>query len=1161
MAQPFDIQPKAFQSSLRQPESEPTRSWQIQSDDFVSVMLGSAAEVGIDVASFGIFQPDIVPDYMERNSPIAYFIGSTAGMISGMYPSFGAAGLALKGVRSVFNTFKFSSRVLKVAESMSAVEQIAQRAKPAHAFATNIGHTAAVFALNDSAREITRQVKENDPSLYGIGESAVKGAIGGLYLGQIGKFTHMLNPAAQAVSMGVAMTMAEALTDAAEGIDVLDEDYMKNRLPKTFLQGAAIGLWSSRGWKGRRNAMQAFATENEMAEMKEKGIIKKIPENLIDAKSNINPEAIPDVMKELKEAGIKSPDIFGEVPKSVEGAAASYLAEWGMDINQQGRRGPGKLTKVGKVKPEEPHKLKFGAEPEEVKPKPLTQTEISESLKPLVKFIAETISPVGKSDYMNITERKLEQAEGYEKVISKPGQYLSEGEILKGSRKGAGKLPEDMAKQIVKDLAGKDSIKDVTPEDVEMVTNDIQDMTVKNLKPFKNRYREAGVLEERFKPVDQLMTDTNLRDFIIEPEGAKILKGMVEQKAIGVIGSIQSQYRRFIQEDMPGRMPARKEAFGRWAKNKPSVADEVFADIIEGNIPQSQLSPRLNRLAGIYKTVTDYYWNRTNQVRLLSGEEALTYKEFYMMHQLDRPEMIRQGYKRSEIPTVESLMTTRGRGLKVSSNIKSVTEIERTQNEYPMRRDPAFALQSMIHNDLKVIYMTEPIRIMNNRVKKAIDLGLLDKSALDPNSTLNTYMEQVIMARPAPMAKQFDKMVDRMAETTPGKFVDQIASHFGRDLFTNASGQINDIVGKMTTRAFIGFKPKMAGRNVLQFLFGYGPTNAKSIGKALLPIEHPKILTDLMNESLGRKQTMEYSGEEYIHLSKGFMGKVDAMANDLFAKSAVKTFDINLLATGYNTLDRIRDPKRNWGDAEGHKLRKESGNMNLVSAREREILKKEMEEVASSVNFLYTTTGMPMIYRNAVAAPFVKLQSFTMNYFYKYLGNLNSRMWTKKPGWAKDMGVDAPSLTIGERAGFVKHFIGLGMLVAAVEKATGLDYSSLLGASFKPDEEKLRDKINFGIFDVRPNPSMSVFLGMKKMLFADEEWQREEGKRELNNALPVPYRQAYKDWEKALGQGKVAEMFVYKPYQRPVKATPKRSNNAFGKPFSGAFGKPFGGGF
>jgi len=1108
MANPFDIQPRAFQSPLRQPEPEPepepSSRWQIKSDDFVSVMLGSAAEVGIDVASFGIFQPDIVPDYMERNSPIAYFIGSTAGMIAGMYPSFGTANLAIKGTRAavprIFNLFKFSSRVLKVAEEMTP---LARAVQPAHAFATGIGHTAAVFALNDSAREITRQVKENDPNLYAIGEKAVKGAIGGFYLGQVGKFTHDLRPAAQAVSMGAAMTMAEALTDAAEGVDVWDEDYVKNRLPKTFLQGAAIGLWNSRGaiglwnsrgWKGRRNAMQEFATTEEMERLKKEGIIKKIPENLIDTEDNMNPEAIKDVMQLIKEEGIKTPDMFGEVPANVHNAAASYLSEWGME-------GGGRRVSKGLVPAQEINKIEHRA-----------------------------------------LQIQIKTIQGKLGIEDKPYRL------------------------ILQEIIGKDSTKKMNIEEMNIVLDHFKDLQIVNLHPIKGKFREAGPLEIKFRPADDLMNATNLSYFTKTPETASILMSLKEQHAAGLISSLKSQVRRIITDEMPGKQPSKIEAFGKWAQKKPSAADEVFVDIMEGNIPQSELSPRLNRLAGIYKTVTDYYWHSTNQVRELNGEPPLTYKEYYVMHQLDRVEMIRRGYKRSEIPTVESMMTGKGRGLRVSGNIKSVTEIKRTQNEYPMRRDPWFALESMIHNDLKVIYFTEPVKIMNAQVKKAVEAGMLDKSALDANSTLNQYMEQVIMARPTPNTVKFNKMMERIAETKPGEFIDKIAVHFGRDLFTNTAEQINSLVGRMTTRAFIGFKPRMAGRNVLQFLFGYGNVDAKYIAKALLPIEHPKVITDMMKESLGRKQTLAYKGEEYIHTSKEFMGRFDAMANDMFAKSTEKSFDVTYIGTGYNVLDRIRNPKRNWGDAEGHKMRSEAklrgdpNYNNYISARERGYLKAETEEVSIDSNFLYTHTGMPMIYRSAVAAPFVKLQSFTMNYFYKYLGNLATRMMTGKPGWAKDM-PDGPTLTIYERAGLVRHFIGLGMLVAAVEKATGLDYSSLLGVSFKPDEEKLQDKINFGIFNVRPNPSMSLFLGMKKMLFADEEWQREEGKRELYNAFPVPYKQAYKDWEKALGQGKVAEMFVYKPYKRPIKAAPRKRSGAFGEPFSGTFGKPFGAGF
>ena len=1069
MALPFN-NPKAFPPTNTIIGQEQQRDY-----DPVSVMLGSFAETGIDVGSFGIFQPDIVPDYAERNSPIAYFIGNTAGMIAGMYPSFGAAGLAANAIRNpkaIFNIFKYGSRVLKVAEEMSGIEKLAQAAKPASAFATQIGHTVATFALHDAAREITRQVQENDPNLYHIGHRAVSGAIGGYYLGLIGKFTHDLHPIAQAVSMGAAMTMAEALTNAAEGVDVLDEDYIKRQLPKTFLQGTAIGLWNSRNWKTRRNAMQEF----DVVAMEEK--LKKH----LDKTGKIDPSTIEPIMKVLERFKKDSPDLAGlDIPKTIKDAINAMDENIGLVVT-------GKLS-----------------------------TDITKARQQI-----------------------------------KIGQELLQ-------------LDEPTYRGILKEVTGKKSSKDLNLDEAGQVWDFYKSVTYENLKPInetlKGRYSEAGFLEKHFKAADLLLTTTGLREQVQDIETAKNLLTLEETHLKNFTYSWGSVVERKIKQYMPQTLPSAKEAFGRKVKGRTSEEMKVMSNIIEGNIPQSQVHPEINRLAGIYKSVTDYYWHRTNQVRMLTGEEPLTYKEFYMMHQINRPEMIRQGYKRKEIPTVESLMSQNRRGQPaVSSNIRSVTEIERTINEYPMLRDPAAALVSMAHNDLQVIYFTEPVRILNAQIKKLQALGVegIDTKILD------NYMEQVIKGRPTEGTKRFNKSVEKAFDTPPGEIIDKVATYFGKDLLDNTAGQINSLVGKSITRAFIAFKPKQAIRNVMQFIFGYGRVSGTSIAKALMPIEHPKLITDIIENSMYFKMTKEYMGEEYIHASKGFMGRVDAASYDSFSSAAVKTVKINMLAAGYDTHAKILSGKNKWADPEGIKLRKDAklnGDSNynyLVSPREKRFMTEQMDAVSNDSNYLYTVTGMPMIYRSAIAAPLFKLQSFSMNYVYKTIGGMGYEMFNGKPRWAKNMGADAPTFTTYERTGLLRHFIGLGMLVAAVEKATGLDYSSLLGMSYKKsDEEGVMNKIKFGLFDIRPNPTMTLFLSAKDMLFADEEWKRDEAVRNMKNAFPIPYKGAMRDWEKALTEDKVAEMFVYKPYQKPVKTPQRKRTSAFGEPF----GKPFGGGF
>jgi hypothetical protein len=216
-----------------------------------------------------------------------------------------------------------------------------------------------------------------------------------------------------------------------------------------------------------------------------------------------------------------------------------------------------------------------------------------------------------------------------------------------------------------------------------------------------------------------------------------------------------------------------------------------------------------------------------------------------------------------------------------------------------------------------------------------------------------------------------------------------------------------------------------------------------------------------------------------------------------------------------------------------------------MTAREKDFLFKEMDELGNISQFDYTVLGMPMITRNAIAEPFTKLLSFPMNYVYKYLGSMVNRMTTRTPLWAKDMGDAAPLIpkSIAWSA-IPKHFIGLSMFAAAMEATFGIDFASVVGISYNPnrDEKGERKGVKLGVFDFRPNPTTTLFLSLKNS-FSNDERTRAEAHKNLVNALPVPYMLAGKDIKKLAETGNVKGYIFYE--SRKPKARKSSSNLPF----------------
>lgn len=272
----------------------------------IDIALGTFTESASDVSTFGVFNPDIVPAYVEQQYPISSTIGHIAGSLAGMYVSLGAS---FKVTRGLLNMFSFGKNVGKAIDALQLVPRVAETAKP---FISSMGESVVAFALHDTAREFIRQMDVNEPDATNLVKKAIGGGVFGMFTSAPALAFNMSHPAIQALTQGTMFGVASAINDAWEGRDVMDEDYWKTQGIVNIAQGVALGLWQSKGWKERRimSEEKSYNVYNQMMEQMQK-------EGNLD-----NPKAIKSVLDLFKEMDIETTvmnpqykDFFNKIKK------------------------------------------------------------------------------------------------------------------------------------------------------------------------------------------------------------------------------------------------------------------------------------------------------------------------------------------------------------------------------------------------------------------------------------------------------------------------------------------------------------------------------------------------------------------------------------------------------------------------------------------------------------------------------------------------------------------------------------------------------------------------------------------------------------------------------------------------------------------------------
>jgi len=541
-----------------------------------------------------------------------------------------------------------------------------------------------------------------------------------------------------------------------------------------------------------------------------------------------------------------------------------------------------------------------------------------------------------------------------------------------------------------------------------------------------------------------------------------------------------------------------------------------------------QYTPKQQQVAKNYRAFTEFFFERTNKMLVLMGEKPMKSVDGYMRRivQLD--------------PTGANYKETTGdlKFLGIAKQTYNPTLKSRDPRaQVEVIRDPVRAILNMSRYDLQTMYLHNPLRIMNARVGMLKNMGMIDKTTQE---SLSQYASEILLGRPTALTKKWNKSLD---DGFIGTAVEGVLKQFGRTAKGRPLDVIANTFGRTLTASYMGLRPSLAIRNMLQSMYMHGMVSTKSMAKALT-LRDPALLknikrdSDVVRISVGSGQ----DGLQEIRggLAGGFM--------KIFHASHKANVNFSANASYWEAVDYIVNPKNvklGWSDKVGRDLRKRTGKQ-VFSRGEINNITKHVEWNTSHTQFIYHATGMGSVYSNPAGRIAFKFQSYPMNYIYKYLGEMGHRLWKGSPGWDKTGKMKLP---LTQRAGIFKHFVGMAGIIAVLDKM-GLDYSSSLLASWSPSKAEERGSPfkggKLGVANFRPSVGVRLFTATKDM-WSDDAYIRGRAKKDLDNLKWsfAPGFLAFKDIQKAIERKSFKPVFLKTAYKRKKSA---RKNYPFYSP-------------
>ncbi len=1041
----------------------------------LSVFGGTLAEGLTSETSFGIFQPDIIPQADEEQHPYAASAGRAAGAMAGFIGTTmatgGLIGAALRTPKWLGLGLKATKWGTAILESSGGAGLKAQ---------ANYGKLMRVpggmlimgsnFGIQNFAREFVDQMKNEDPNAHDLGVATARGALPGGIFGMAYNATVFAGRSTQIVSGGVAFATAGAVMRHADGEPVLSKNIITD-----FVVGAALSsLGASSGAERLRRATAEQSAREKAAldvlaeienpkvglgivasrflQKHEPGVVELLEKNGLDLKSfeSASEQQLGRAVGTLKRGGLKATvgeegRVVAEANKSIRGQVYPFFDTLGMT----------KKTKPGLVKTGETHYYDNPATPNWGGGTPV-----------YIRDKSHTVF-------------------------------------------------NDMGRGVIKNMLGKDVERpsQLTTGEAKYVYDTLAHIGAADLGVDIMTFRASGVGNSGYimGSAEQHMMNFNLMT-LVDP----LIKSYRTKNVL--VNAIKEDYNaagRVIRIDMN---VLGKEGVQKWfnGQETPTSFPIIWDNM---SLQPSQFETFVNGLKpevrAAYKDVVKYrdiMYNRTNATLRLLGEPEFPNRESYMrtvIAQADDAARKRLGGmnelgKMRENPALTKKKQKTSKGEVISTFIPDSGFLAREGNPQIVK-DPFRALDLMIENDLRVMLMEQPTRILAHKLNTLEAAGIIDRaSKLTAIDFYNTFLINV----PTKLNQQTNAYLAGLITSDLAKKgrIDKIFGALtkrivGRDMTQQPLDGMSTAFGKTVVNTYLAGRPDLNIRNAMQFTFWHPLTDTFTAIKAMVrPV--PKVALEHAQQSTSYRASISGIAQES---QTGTMGQFEKEMMRPYQASHeqwnVKQNGVNI--TYYNLLNYVNNPrlrKHNWWTEAGDKLRKDTGDNNLLAHDEWNRFVRALDTDIPQVQFVYDAPGLPGAYQSVGRAG-VRLQSFTMNYFGNYLPKLWKEMVTGKPAWAKPE--ENITLPVERRLGIVKHFVGLSILVGAMRRA-GIEMGDIAGVTFDPwkpgaassDEnivKQITSRTTLGIFGFRPSPAVSAVGGLGDAFFGQNEYERTAG--------------------------------------------------------------------
>jgi len=515
-------------------------------------------------------------------------------------------------------------------------------------------------------------------------------------------------------------------------------------------------------------------------------------------------------------------------------------------------------------------------------------------------------------------------------------------------------------------------------------------------------------------------------------------------------------------------------------RNLPTKAHVQMAKWLNTpHLNPKDIPPELREYYTQLRWLSDTLRERANVVREFVGLEPIPYHHGYMRYIYDLHSKLAIREAHPFPPELEYWIS------KVPlKHIFNPTALPRKGTGEGVLMDPFKAFRAMASTDLKQIYLEVP----NLLFKEQIDL--LSKKGVLPAMTrrwAEDFMNVVIKGYPS----EIDKIADAtLASWKIPQIMNAILKPVGRTWGPRSIANISNNVGRLIHFGTVWGRMKLVTRDFTQKFLGLGLYDSGDYVRALgpTPPEAARWIKESDFFNVSRMTFMEA-------LPKGAYGKLEEIGylpyDRLQVNNLTHTARMSYFATGKWAKSSDPNIRNFWSNPLNRKA--------------------EMDFGMDTCQYWYNAMGVPEVYHHKLASMFVKLQSWPMNYAFKYWREMGHRLTTGRPAWAGE----GPSvLPMSARMGALRHIISSVVIIEGLRRGIGLDYRSIA---------------LLGVLPSYLSPAGQVAVGLTQLATAESDWERKEGLRKLQNSWKafLPMSGAWQDVAKVWSGEKPVEFLFF----------------------------------